>query len=234
MRIGPLITLLSSTYGVPEAGITLVARALREARWLSTGARGVNAPEMGARDVARLTLALLSGEPPSKVVDEFAFLRELQTGDIFPPDGFISQDQLPPSHTLEDAVTALFAASLDETDVQRFVHHDDLFGGYMWPSFSVSVDASQRSAEVHASGSTIKYIDRKGEHELDALYNGRIMTLDQLERIRELEARAVVSGSTKVVANRGMRVVRTISEIEFQQIAEAMRGRSYAATATIP
>ena len=225
MRIGPLITLLSSTYGLAEAGITLVARALREAGWLSTGARGVNAPEMGARDVARLTLALLSGEPPGKVVNEFEFLRSLQTDDMFPPDGFLSPVQLPVDHTLEDVITALFAASFDETHIQRFVQ-DDLFGGYIWPSFSVSVDASRRTAEVHVPGFTAEYSDRKGEEELDALYEARITTLDQLERAKDLEARAVVSGSANVVANRGMRVVRTISEIEFQQIAEAMRGPS--------
>lgn len=223
MRIGPLITLLSSTYGLAEASITLVARALREAGWLSTGARGVNAPEMGARDVARLTLALLSGEPPGKVVNEFEFLRRLQTDGIFPTDGFLSQDRLPVDHTLEDVITAMFAASFDETHIQRFVQ-DDLFGGHFWPSFSVSVDASRRTAEVHVPGFTAEYSDRKGQEELDALYEARITTLDQLERARELEARAVAPGSTNVVANRGMRVVRTISEAELRQIAEAMRG----------
>jgi hypothetical protein len=223
MRIGPLITLLSSTYGLAEAGITLVARALREAGWLSTGARGVNAPEMGARDVARLTLALLSGEPPSKVVDEFALLRTLQTADPFPLDGFLSPVQLPVDHTLEDVITALFAASFDETHIQRFVQ-DDLFDGYIWPSFSVSVDASRRTAEVHIPGFTAEYSDRKGEEELDALYEARITTLDQLERAKDLEARAATPGSSKVIANRGMRVVRTISEVEFKTIAAAMRG----------
>ena len=225
MRIGPLITLLSSTYGLPEAGITLVARALREAGWLSTGARGVNAPEMAARDVARMTLALLSGEPPSKVVDEFAFLRGLQTDDMFPPDGFLSQDRVPVDHTLEDVITALFAVSFDEAHMQRFVL-DDLFGGHFWPSFSVSVDSSRRTAEVHVPGLTAEYSDRKGQDELGALYAARITTLDQLERVKALEARAVTPGSRKVVANRGMRVVRTISEVEFQQIANAMRGPS--------
>ena len=68
MKIGPLISLLSSNYGLPETTVVVIARALREAGWLSSGARGVNAPDMGARDAARLSLALLTGEPPSKVI----------------------------------------------------------------------------------------------------------------------------------------------------------------------
>ncbi|MDO9527181.1 MAG: hypothetical protein Q7J57_16855 [Gemmobacter sp.] len=223
MRIGPLISLLSSTYGLPEAGVVLVARALREAGWLSTGARGVNAPEMGPRDVARLTLALLSGEPPSKVVDEFEFIRTLQTAEAYPTTGFLPQGALPEGHNLEDMVTALFVAAFDDERVKAN-SEETLFGSQLWPRFSVSVDASRRVAEVQLPGRNAEYSDLTGAAQLDQLYPIRPMTLEAIEQIRMIESRASSPGSSNVVASRGMRVVRTISEAEFEKIAAAMHG----------
>lgn len=220
MRIGPLVTLLSTTYGLPEASVTLVARAMREAGWISTGARGVNAPEMNTRDVARLTLALLSGEPASKVVAEFEILRSLQTKTVFSKEGFVPQSALPQAHTFEDLITALFTASFDGAHVGRFI--DPFPGGYLWPRFSIAVDASRRSGQVDLPNLRADYEDLAGAKELDTLYAIRPLNLEIHIKIQEIEDRTASEGSSRVVANRGMRVIRSICQEELKTIAMAM------------
>ncbi|WP_157982053.1 hypothetical protein [Oceanicella sp. SM1341] len=46
-----------------------VARFLKEAGLLTTGARGVNAPDMTARDAGRMTIALLGSDRPGRAVE---------------------------------------------------------------------------------------------------------------------------------------------------------------------
>ena len=220
MRIGPVVTLLSSTFGLPEASVTLVARAMREAGWISTGARGVNAPDMRANDVARLTLALLTGEPPGKVVSEFELIRALQTEATLPDRGIVFQGDLPEDHTLEDMVTALFEKAFDGQHMRQF---GSWFAGrFIWPSFTVSVDASIRSGEVRLAEQSAVYTDLHGANELDRLYQVRPMTLEAWARIQEIERRTASAGSLDVVAGRGMRVVRSITQYEVALIASKM------------
>lgn len=218
MRIGPFISLISSTFGVPENTVVVVARALREASWLSSGARGVNAPPMTARDAARLSLALLSGESPGHVIKKFAFIRALQTKEVYQDDGIISQRDLGGDHILEDVVTLLFDVY---SDAERIERHSELhWFGRLGPFFSLSVDSSRRTAVVKLPGQTAEYLDLIGAAELDELYQVQPLTLEVLHRRSELEERSIPSdASTSVVAGHGMRVIRTITQEEFQTIA---------------
>lgn len=223
MRIGSLISLIAATFGVPPETVTVVARALREAGWLTSGARGVNAPEMGTRDAARLSLALLSGEPPSRVVTEFEFLRSLQTNEQFPDQGLICRADLPEDHTLEDLLTVLFAIYADQDRILRNSVEVGTFRG--GPYFSISVDASRRAATVSLPDRTAEYVDLAGETELASLYAKRPMDLETLEQITEIESRSIASDAgISVVAGRGMRVVRTITQREIEVIATHLLG----------
>lgn len=67
MKQGPFIDLFSEVFGIEHKSVRVMTRALRDAGYLTTGARGVNAPDMTFQDAANLTVALLSGEPPSKI-----------------------------------------------------------------------------------------------------------------------------------------------------------------------
>lgn len=69
MQSGPFIKLISSTYRVDEKTVAVYARALKEAGLLTSGARGVNAPNMLPLDAARLTLALIATDKPSEAVE---------------------------------------------------------------------------------------------------------------------------------------------------------------------
>lgn len=77
MKHGPFIILLAETLGLDVASVRQVARVIREAGFLTSGARGVNAPDMTLVDAARMVIALMTGEPPSRVLLKFHELRGL-------------------------------------------------------------------------------------------------------------------------------------------------------------
>jgi len=240
MKIGPFISLISATYGLPEKTVVVVARALREAGWLTSGARGVNAPDMEARDAARLSLALLTGEPPSKAVSEFEFLRTLQAVDEYPDTGLLNRETLPHNHTFEEAITGLFNVSADDGLITKYgeetlVHvmvpdtasadgYDlDMIRHIVWPKFSVAVDMSQRTAKVRVADSTFHYVDLAGRKEFKQLLAESSKDLHLMEKLFEIGARSTSTAEVDgVVEGRRMRVVRTITEQEFKDIVEGM------------
>lgn len=77
MKSGPFIDLIADTLGVEKGTTKVVARALREAGWLTTGPRGVNAPDMEPRDAARLIIALMTGAAPSRALHNFEIFQSL-------------------------------------------------------------------------------------------------------------------------------------------------------------
>lgn len=219
MRMGPFITLLSETYGLPESSVAAVARVMREAGWLTTGARGVNAPEMTRVDAARMTLALLSGEPPSKVVEEFEFLRSLEAITPPPASGFTAGSGLDKAHFLEDALIWLFSLTSDTATVRE--HGRSVMDDWMWPDVTVSLDASARAAQIYYSGHSCKYEDLARERELEAL-RAQPLTYESFLLDQSIESRSVSWDSYGVALDRRMRVVRTITQSEISAIADAM------------
>lgn len=67
--IGTLTRRIAEAMGVEEKTVTVFVRRLREEEWLTTGARGVNAPSMNYLDAARIVLALLVTDKPSAACD---------------------------------------------------------------------------------------------------------------------------------------------------------------------
>lgn len=217
--MGPFINLLSKTYGLPEPSVAAVARMMREAGWLTTGARGVNAPEMTHVDAARLTLGLLSGEPPGKVVEEFEFLRGLEANPPPPPTGFTAGSGLDQAHFLEDGLVWLFGLTSASSTIQEHGHvfADRVF----WPSVTVSVDSSARAAQIYYSDHSCSYEDLARDRELDELH-AQPLTLENLMRQRAVESRSADWDSYAVALDRRMRVVRTITQNEISAIADAI------------
>lgn len=219
MRMGPFISLVSNTYGIPEGSVLLIARNLREAGWLTTGARGVNAPEMTPTDAARLTVALLSGEPPGTVVAEFEFLRQLQAKDAMPALGLTADCSLAAGHSLEAVLVWLFTLT---SASRTIMEHGHIFlkDTLLWPSISVSVDASTRAAIVSLPNLSIAYEDLAKDQELEALYAAPL-TLEVFERRNATENRSG-SWDSSPIPGRGMRVIRTITQAEIGRIADAL------------
>lgn len=63
---------------MPESTATDYARRLKEAKLLSTGARGVNAPEMTPMDAARFLLAVLTTPSPAQCVERVKRFGQLE------------------------------------------------------------------------------------------------------------------------------------------------------------
>lgn len=72
------MSVLAEALDIDLGSVKAVARALREAGWLPTGPRGVNAPQVTEADAAYLTLALLLGSPPSRVVRDLELYERMQ------------------------------------------------------------------------------------------------------------------------------------------------------------
>lgn len=219
MRMGPFISLLSETYGLHEPSVAAVARAMREAGWLTTGARGVNGPEMTHVDAARLTLALLSGEPPGKVVEEFEFLRGLEAKAPPSPVGFTAASGLDQAHRLEDGLIWLFG--LNSTRPTIHEHGRKYYGEWSWPYFTVSVDASARAAEIYYSGQNCAYEDLARDRELEEL-RALPQTYETMLQDQAIERRSANWDSSSVALGRRMRVIRAISQNEVSAIADAI------------
>lgn len=69
MKSGPFISLVSDAYGVPEPTVRQYARVLKEAGLFTSGARGVNAPDITPHDAARITIAMLATASPKASPD---------------------------------------------------------------------------------------------------------------------------------------------------------------------
>lgn len=216
--MGPFITLLSETYGLHEPSVAAVARVMREAGWLTTGARGVNAPDMTHIDAARLTLALLSGEPPGKVVEEFEFLRRLEAKTPLPATGFTAGSGLDRAHNLEDGLIWLFNLNSSMSNVRE---HGCIYqGGWIWPYLNVSLDASARAASISYSVQSCIYEDLSREGALDKV-RALPRTHENLLLQQSIERRSASWNSMGVALDRRMRVTRSITPSEISRICEA-------------
>lgn len=69
MKSAAFNEVIASELTTPLKAVIVYARLLKEAGLLSTGARGVHAPEMTPMDAARLTLAILTTDSPSQCVE---------------------------------------------------------------------------------------------------------------------------------------------------------------------
>lgn len=121
MKSGPFLSMIADTFSVEGKTVTVYARALKEAGLLTTGARGVNAPDMTPLDAARMTIALLACDGPSQAVDRvrrFGQLRHKPTlgysqtwREVVTADEFASL--FPGAETLEDVLAFIFSLYLD-------------------------------------------------------------------------------------------------------------------------
>lgn len=104
MKAGRFISLVSGAYGVDENSVKLFARNLREAGYMTTGARGKNSPDMVPDDLMVITIALLATEAPSKAVEEYRYFSSLQPCHEEFIEG-ANPELFGPDHTLRDIMS---------------------------------------------------------------------------------------------------------------------------------
>ncbi len=101
MRAGPFLSAVAAGLCVEEKTVRVFAREMRLAGLLSTGARGVNAPDMTAEDLAKLIVAFLATDRPSKAVEVLHCFGAMQLSE-HPEAGFASGMPSNASHTFLD------------------------------------------------------------------------------------------------------------------------------------
>lgn len=69
MKSAAFINAMAHVFDVPHKTMVTYTRFLKEAGLLTTGARGVNAPNMKPLDAARVTIALLASGTPGQAVE---------------------------------------------------------------------------------------------------------------------------------------------------------------------
>lgn len=115
MKSAAFIKLMAQSLTMPESTATDYARRLKEAGLLSTGARGVNAPEMTPLDAARFLLAVLTTPSPAQCVERVQrfgqikyspnFRKRYQGYQTIQPEEFGTLFQ---GETLEQVLASLF------------------------------------------------------------------------------------------------------------------------------
>lgn len=78
MKLAQFLTLMSRMLGAEEKTIRMIVRYLREAGLFTTGARGVNAPNITALDAARVFIAHMASPSPSKAVKDVQYFGALK------------------------------------------------------------------------------------------------------------------------------------------------------------
>lgn len=115
MKSAAFIKLMAETLTMPESTATDYARRLKEAGLLSTGARGVNAPEMTPLDAARFLIAVLTTPSPAQCVERVQRFGQIKYSPSFKkiyrgyetiqPEEFSTLFQ---GETLEEVLASLF------------------------------------------------------------------------------------------------------------------------------
>ncbi|MFD0982520.1 hypothetical protein [Tropicimonas aquimaris] len=226
MKQGPFLDRVAEVFGVERKTVQVIARALREAGYLTTGARGVNAPHMTARDAANISIALLTGEPPSKVVPAFEFY----------------SSQLPCEEVEVTELSVLSLCRVDDqttfgTLVERLFDlwkvEDAKLDPYCWnsgipmePTILVRLSEDHKTTSVHAEGEVVVFHDRESAAEYDRLWEermelGRDSPADQRRQIELLDQQMelLMHG---MVSGKGLRVTREFTTVEISKIAIAI------------
>lgn len=115
MKSAAFNKMMAQTLTTPLSAVTDYSRRLKEAGLLSTGARGVNAPEMTPLDAARLLLAILTTPSPAQCVERVKrfgqikyspnFRKSYQGYQTIQPEEFGTLFQ---GETLEEVLASLF------------------------------------------------------------------------------------------------------------------------------
>ncbi|WP_234050738.1 MULTISPECIES: hypothetical protein [unclassified Xanthobacter] len=114
MFIGQLVKAIAEATGVPEATVAVYTRVLRESGLITSGARGVNAPKMTTLDAARVLLAMIITDKPSRAAEAVSDFGSLRSSQFTPHQSgkwenfnFRKARKLPEDHTFEQAICTL-------------------------------------------------------------------------------------------------------------------------------
>ncbi len=167
MKAGDLRRLLSEVMSIPEGTVRLAQRNLREFGLLTTGAHGVNAPDMAYLDGSRGVASFLAYESPGRrapeVVQNFGQLPWSNRAMVWEDDQF-SLESLCPTSSLdvfEDALTALIRIFAEHREHDAFVRnsHRSPDGTIAPPRCIVTLSLDHRYAEIRMEDRHYSFMD---------------------------------------------------------------------------
>lgn len=109
MKSGPFIKAIANAYGVEEGTVYVISRLLKEAGLMTTGARGVNAPEMTPLDAARITIALLATDRPARAPEVVRAFADVTYSEEWSETKISLTEDAAIDDSLEDVLAAFFA-----------------------------------------------------------------------------------------------------------------------------
>jgi hypothetical protein len=124
MKLSTLIPVLADALGAPLQSVGVLAGSLRKQGLISTGGRGLGAPEMTPADVTNLLLATMCGPPAKDAHVAVTRLREADACIDLPPESQPALDIpfLVGPHTLGEALEGIFLSYAAEGELRQAEH----------------------------------------------------------------------------------------------------------------
>lgn len=237
VKSGGFIVGVASALDLPEATVSGAFRVLRESGLMTSGARGVNAPDMTDLDAARMLIAMLVNERPAYAESGTRDFGQLVCTDFRAADGagFISDENreeflrstvdftlgargLPERHTFEQAVAELIRMYGDDRDEDYWSRSQIDMGerGRFDPHSEIEVDAGMLAARISMQGNVYEYSDPL----VDPNTWGEDDSLEGLQADMDAEEAHNLKKSRYSTA---IKSVRSINTIQIAALAEMLR-----------
>lgn len=216
--IGEFIERFATILEATPGGVLKVQRMLRDARLISTGARGVNAPQLDQLDAARMLIAFAVTDRPSLAVPaviEFGRLKASMRTDFdenLDPVHRVFHEEMDGADTVEDGIIGLFAA------YERLSPEDRAERGL---SSRIKCDTSEMSVTLEWPGGVAVFSnDGSWRETLAEVKDNGVPTQIDERLAAALRAAEAASKYSELNGARRVRVTRTISGEVFAKIAE--------------
>lgn len=240
VKSGGFITGFASILKLPEPTISGAFRVLRESGLMTSGARGVNAPDMTDLDAARMLIAMLVNERPAYAESGVRDFGQLICTDFRPVNfegtgvdlkqrEFVSMADaaksftldargLPERHSFEQAVAELVRMYGDDRDQPYWQSSQIDIGdrGRLDPHTTIEVLASELTATIRMQGNVYEYTDPL----IDPASWGNGQTPDEITADADAEEAHELKLARYSTA---IRSVRSIDTIQITALARMLR-----------
>lgn len=200
MKQGQFITLMSESLGIEDKTIRMIVRILREAGLFTTGARGVNAPDITSLDAVRVVIACVASSSPSRAVRDVQYFGFLKPDRREVSADFTTDMGVDPDKTLEQTLVDCLE--------NRFPH-DAISTGYILLS-------EIGDAQLHLAGHWQNYHQRE---RWQAVMDQRGSVTDDLGKLAALDDWETLHRISNTKINRSAQFpLEALNRIGFEMI----------------
>lgn len=145
--------IVAKATGVPEKTVAIFARNLKSASLLTSGARGVNAPEMTLLDLTRMLIALCATDRPSDAVDAVNLYRTARCVNVTSIKIGKAEIEIPLGAELEELLSNLLAfpfVPLVNMNLHLFIYSNRLEAELLIDGNSIAFAANENAIDKEA------------------------------------------------------------------------------------